>query len=272
MIRPRPYVAVPLALPVLLAAFLLAGCSGGGTSHGADPAQVDSTEVPSVGTCRNLTRADVARPTNASPLVACDDPHNAETYAAGRLPKRFADVKPDDDALSDWVYDRCTVLLEKHLGADQSLLMRSMLSWVWFGPSDRAWEKGARWFRCDLVGGGESGAPYVDLPTNTTNMLRGKNIDDRWMVCARGASVNSTKVPCSEKHAWRAVTTIKLGEPKDSYPGDDTVKTKTRSYCADSVKAWLGYPESYDYGYTWFGEDEWDAGNRRSVCWAKTDK
>ena len=32
------------------------------------------------------------------------------------------------------------------------------------------------------------------------------------------------------------------------------------------------YPVDYDFGYTWFHEAEWEAGNRRSVCWAKTDQ
>ena len=31
------------------------------------------------------------------------------------------------------------------------------------------------------------------------------------------------------------------------------------------------YPVDYDFGYTWFHEAEWEAGNRRSVCWAKTE-
>ena len=44
----------------------------------------------------------------------------------------------------------------------------------------------------------------------------------------------------------------------------------TRDYCSDSVGAWLDYPPEYEFGYTWFHEAEWKAGNRRSVCWAKT--
>ena len=260
-------------LTALAAALLLcSACAAGGSEAGADPAQVDAMTPPATHVCRNLTHADVQRPTNASPLVDCDEPHNAETYAAGTLPSAFKHVEEGNDHLADWVYHTCTARLEKHLGADQSLLMRSMLSWVWFGPSDRAWAKGARWYRCDLVGGGQAGAPYVDLPADTRNLLRGKHLDDRWMVCARGASVNGPKVACSQKHTWRAVTTIKLGEPSSSYPGDAVVRAKTRQYCADSVKAWLGYPDDFDYGYTYFGEDEWDAGNRRSVCWAKTDR
>jgi hypothetical protein len=46
----------------------------------------------------------------------------------------------------------------------------------------------------------------------------------------------------------------------------------TRDYCSDSVGAWLNYPVDYQYGYTWFHEAEWEAGNRRSVCWAKTSE
>ena len=80
------------------------------------------------------------------------------------------------------------------------------------------------------------------------------------------------KVPCTEPHQWRAVTTISLGGANDDYPGDRLVEVKTRDFCSDSVGAWLSYPVDYDFGYTWFHQAEWDAGNRRSVCWAKTDR
>ncbi len=79
-------------------------------------------------------------------------------------------------------------------------------------------------------------------------------------------------MPCSEPHTWRAVTTIKLGEPEDDYPGDRLVEVQTRDYCDKSVAAVLGYPVSYDFAYTWFHEAEWQVGNRRSICWAKTDR
>ncbi len=84
--------------------------------------------------------------------------------------------------------------------------------------------------------------------------------------------LDSKKVPCTEKHDWRAVTAIKLGKPSDPYPGDRLVQVKTRDYCSDWVGAWMNYPVGYEFGYTWFHEAEWRAGNRRSVCWAKTDR
>ena len=225
--------------------------------------------VPEVGACRNLTAADIEATTNATALTDCADPHNAQTYASGRLPARFADASYDDGAVADWAYSTCTSGLERHLGADESLVMRTILTWVWFRPSSSAWSQGARWYRCDLIGG--QAPDYIDLPTSTAGLLRGHAIDDQWLACARGDSVDGgTRVPCSQPHDWRAVSTIKVGEPGDPYPGDDQVKAKTDSYCRDSVSASLGYPDTYDYGYTWFGAQEWAAGNRRSVCWART--
>ena len=68
------------------------------------------------------------------------------------------------------------------------------------------------------------------------------------------------------------MTTIKLGEPEDDYPGDRLVEVQTRDFCDKSVGAVLGYPVTYDFAYTWFHEAEWEVGNRRSICWAKTDR
>jgi hypothetical protein len=95
--------------------------------------------------------------------------------------------------------------------------------------------------------------------------------DDHWMTCARGTDPDhGAKLPCSKQHDWRAVSVIKVGEPGDAYPGDAAVAKKSKDFCASSVAATLGYPTDYDYAYTWFHEAEWKAGNRKSVCWAKT--
>jgi hypothetical protein len=148
--------------------------------------------------------------------------------------------------------------------------MRTILSWAWFRPSHQAWDAGARWYRCDVIGGGDQTRQYVDLPARPQGILLGRP-DDAWMVCAQGATVSgSVKVPCTDQHDWRAVTTIVLGKAADSYPGDSVVQSRTRDFCSKSVGAYLDYPVDYDFGYSWFHRDEWQAGNRRSVCWART--
>ncbi len=274
-VRPRVRALLRPLVPLVVAtatALALAGCDSSAQGSNTDPDQVDAVETPELGACRVLTPDDVARPSNATRTVDCSEDHTAETYAVGELPAEYADASYDDREIGAWAYHTCSTKFQAFLGADESLVMRTVVSWAWFRPSEKAWDDGARWYRCDVVGGGEQSKSYVDLPETAKGLVLGKP-DDRWMVCVDGPSVNgSEKVPCTEQHDWRAVTTIKLGEKGDDYPGDRLVEVKTRDYCSDSVGAWLNYPVTYDFGYTWFHEPEWKAGNRRSVCWAKTEQ
>jgi hypothetical protein len=248
---------------------LLTACAGRSDPN-ADPDQVDSVEAPELGACRMLTPDDVAQPSNAGRTVDCSEKHTAETFAVGPLPESFDDADYDDEAMGEFAYETCSTKFQKFLGGDESLVMRTVVSWAWFRPSEKAWDDGARWYRCDVVGGGEQSKEYTELPETAEGLLNGRP-SDRWMVCVEGESVSEApKIPCSEEHDWRAVTTIKLGEEDDDYPGDREVEVTSRDFCSDSVGAWLNYPVDYEFGYTWFHEAEWEAGNRRSVCWAKT--
>ncbi len=229
-----------------------------------------SVEPPEQGVCRMLTPEDIKATSNDSPAVDCADTHTAETFAVGEFPADVAGEDPDDPALGAHVFEECEKEFGRFLGGNESLVMRATVTWAWFRPSEEAWEKGARWWRCDVVGGGEESTELVELPETAKGILLGIP-DDRWTVCVNGPTVaDSEKIPCSEKHNWRAVTTIVLGDPEDDYPGDRLVEVRTRDFCSASVGAWLNYPVDYDYGYTWFHEAEWEAGNRRSICWART--
>ena len=256
-----------VVVPLMVLALGVSGCVG--SSH-AQPSAADKA-APDLGACRLLSPADVARPSNATAQISCEQPHTAQTYAVGSLPKQFADTSYDDDKLAAFGYQTCASGFIRFTGADESLAMRSILSWAWFRPSKAAWDAGARWYRCDVIGGGDQARSYVDLPSDAKGLLLGRPKDE-WMVCAQGATVSgSVKVPCTEKHDWRAVTTIVLGTRGDDYPGDRIVQLRTRDFCSKSVGAWLDYPVDYDFGYSWFHQAQWDVGNRRSVCWARTD-
>jgi hypothetical protein len=262
---------VVLPTVLLVSAGLLGGCGEETQGSNTDPAQVDSVAAPELGACRVLAPADVAQPSNATRTVDCTEPHTAQTFEVGEFPRSLSDVAVDDPALGEHAYRECTNRFAEFVGGDESLVMRSVVSWAWFGPSEKAWAEGARWFRCDIVGGSERSQEFVDLPEDAEGMLDGR-VKDGWLVCAIGPTVASPRVPCTEPHAWRAVSTIKLGEPEDDYPGDRLVEVRTRDYCDQSVGALLDYPVSYDFAYTWFHEAEWEVGNRRSVCWAKTER
>ncbi|CUR54258.1 conserved hypothetical protein [metagenome] len=262
--------AVRAVVLPLLAVLFLAGCSRDDQGRNIDPSQVDSLTAPDDGACRRLTPADVAMPSNATRTVDCTSAHTAETFAVGDLPPAFEDAAYGDDDLGRFAYRTCSAAFQKFLGADESLAMRTVVSWVWFRPSKPAWTKGARWYRCDVLGGGAQTKTYVDLPATAQGLLATR--PDAWLACVDGPSVTGLKIGCDQPHTWRAVTTIKLGAADDPYPGDRVVESRTSDFCSDSVGAWLNYPVDYDYGYTWFKAGEWSAGNRRSICWARTDQ
>ncbi len=251
---------------VLLAmtAVTLSGCFWSSGDNG-------STTAPDNGACRVLTPTDVSQPSNSTPPEDCSKPHTAQTYAVDSLPAQYDHASYDDADVATYAFRTCTRQFMDFTGADESLSMRTILSWAWFRPSESAWKDGARWFRCDVIGGGAQSDAYLDLPPSARDLLAGRP-KDAWLVCAKGATVDgSEKVPCTEKHDWRAVTTIVLGDASAPYPGDSAVQARTKDFCSKSVGAWLDYPVDYDFGYSWFQEPEWKAGNRRSVCWARTD-
>ena len=230
----------------------------------------DGLATPKVGACRDLSAGDLDRPSNADPVVPCGHHHTAETFAAGTLPAATGSSY-DDKRHGTFAYTECTKRFQEFLGADESLALRVQLSWAWFRPSRKGWDRGARWYRCDLVGGPTGATKLRSLPTEAQGLFA-HELPDPWLTCARGTTVpRSTKVPCSEPHDWRAVATIKVGLPGDAYPGDRIVEVRSRDRCSDWIGAWSHYAADYDFGYTWFHEAEWAAGNRRSICWARTD-
>ncbi len=249
----------------------LSGCTQGNADDGSSTKAEMAT--PELGACRVLSPEDITHASNDTKPVDCARKHTAETFAIGSFPAELTDSEdPDDPKLGAYVYDRCQGKFQQFLGGNESLVLRSTMTWAWFRPDKDAWSAGADWYRCDVVGGGEQSKSFVALPRSAKGVLLGKP-DDRWQVCVDGPSVTgSVKIPCSDKHTWRAVSTIMVGKDADTYPGDRLVEVRTRDFCSGSVGAWLNYPVDYDYGYTWFHEAEWKAGNRRSICWAKTDQ
>lgn len=254
------------------AVLLLAACAEEERpDKGIDPEQVDAVDPPRAGQCRDLAPVDLEQRSNAGRIVDCEDDHTAQTIHVDEFGAGADGLTWDADELGAEVYPVCSEEFNSHVGADESLALRTTLTWAWFGPSEKAWQKGARWYRCDLVGGGSESAKLQQLPAKTKRMLRGRP-QDRWLVCGDGPTVDrSTKVSCDQPHDWRAVTTVVLGKPDDPYPGDEVAKSQSQDFCRSSVGAWLNYPDDYDFGFTWFHEAEWEAGNRRSICWARTE-
>ena len=112
-----------------------------------------------------LAPDDVAEPSNATRTLPCSERHTAETYAVGAFADRFQDAWYRSKELGLFAYHACASAFQEFLRADESLVMRTVLSWAWFRPSEKAWDDGARWYRCDVVGGGDRSKEYVELPS-----------------------------------------------------------------------------------------------------------
>jgi hypothetical protein len=267
---------VPFRLFALAAAAVLTltACTPAESEPDDPPKEEEpvSIERPAVGACRVLEPADIAKASDETEPVPCAKPHTAETFVVGRFADKLADAEYDDPELGAEVYETCQRAYMKFTGADQSLALRTVLSWAWFRPTEEEWDAGARWYRCDVVGGTDKSTELIELPRTAKGVLLGIP-GDRWMACVKGPSVSAVPpVPCTEPHDWRAVTTIVVGKEDEKYPGDRLVEVLSRDYCSDSVGAWMNYPIDYEYAYTWFHRAEWETGNRRSVCWAGTDE
>ena len=150
------------ACVVLLLA--LTGCTGNASSGEEKKPTAASTKAPELGACQLLTPEDINHDSNDSPAVACSEKHTAQTFAVGTFPDAVAAKGVGSSALGAYVFKRCKPAFRKFVGADDSLVLRSTLTWAWFRSSKAAWDAGAHHWRCDVVGGGDKSGTLLSLP------------------------------------------------------------------------------------------------------------
>ncbi len=264
-----------LAAAALLLGVLLSGCDAEDVVPGDDrarDAQPADLAAPEVGLCREVDAATVAAASDDTEPVDCGTAHTAQTFHVGWFDEAATkDTAYDDEGLGEEVARTCAPRFRRFTGATDSLALRTVATWAWWRPSEEAWQAGARWFRCDVVAR-STDAALAALPRTARGLLLGIP-EPRWLVCADGAAVaDAPRVACTEQHTWRAVSAVSIGRKRDPWPGSRVVEVRSRDYCSDWVGAWTNYALDYQYAYTWFGKDDWDSGNRLTVCWARTEE
>jgi hypothetical protein len=117
----------------------------------------------------------------------------------------------DSDAVQRQVASRCRSRLTAHLGGDAETRRLSRLTVVWFTPSLEDSDRGALWFRCDLVAlAGHD--QLARLPRVTQGLLASPAALDRFGTCGTSAPAarGFERVICSARHTWRARATFAL--------------------------------------------------------------
>ena len=221
--------------------------------------------------CYRLPLADLTEPTNRRRPVDCAARHDAQTFHVGTL-----DLVADGHALAvdaDRVVDRldesCDRRLAGYLGGTAEDRRLTRLRAVWFAPTLKQADRGARWFRCDVVAlAGNDRLLRLPAPAELRGVLD-RPAGASYGLCGTTApgEPDFGRVICARPHAWRAVSTIALPRGR-AYPGVGAVRAAGNDRCRDLVGDLVDDPLTFRFGWEWPTREQWRAGQRHGYCWA----
>lgn len=291
--------------PVLAALLLAAGCSedtpspdaagqaGGSTQSrsgeeaGSDAAEAGSSPAdpdaptqaaapppppapPGQG-CYRIPFSDLTEPTSGRDPVDCSDRHDAQTFHVGRLDLVVDGhaLAVDADRVVEGLDGACRRRLARYLGGTAEDRRLTRLRAVWFAPTLGQADRGARWYRCDVVAlAGNDRLLRLPPPARLRGVLD-RPAGASYALCGTTApgEPDFRRVICARPHAWRAVSTIAL--PRDrAYPGVPAVRSAGNDRCRDLVRDLVDDPLSFRFGWEWPTREQWRAGQRHGYCWA----
>ncbi len=284
--------AVPPVVGAVVAAVLVAGCSGGtpasapaassSSSSTGSPSGVSSASpsprprvvppAPKKAACYRLSSAQLTRPTNDSRPVPCSRPYTARTVHVGRLDTVVAghSVAVDSDVVQRQLADTCRRELASYVGGSETTRRLSRLNVAWFSPTLAQSERGADWFRCDVVAFSK-GDGLLDLPRpdRLKGLLSRAGALDTYGLCGTSAPATRgfERVVCGRRHAWRAISTIDLAGGS-RYPGAARVRSAGDTGCKDAARSRAEDTLKFSYGWEWPTAAQWAAGQHFGYCWA----
>jgi hypothetical protein len=139
-----------LVVAVLVAGSACIRTPGDGNLSDDWAAMADATvRVPEAGRCYNgAVLAQNSYPPSWYHPVACDGPHNAETFHVAALPAEVTERPALGDRHYWAAYDACEAQSKKFLGGDWHAARLYLSVFV---PTPPQWDVGARWYACQLA-------------------------------------------------------------------------------------------------------------------------
>jgi hypothetical protein len=272
-----------VCLVAALLPLLLTACSGsGGPEAGPSPTPTTAASspvaeeprtaepppAPAEDACYRLRYDDAVAATVGRRPVPCREDHTSQTYLVGRLDLVVGGhlVAVDSDRVRDQVSTTCPGALGSFLGGSPEQQRLTMLRSVWFTPTVPESDRGAAWFRCDVVALARGGE-LATLGGDVRGVLATEEGRDRFGMCgtAEPGTEGFQRVICSARHSWRAVSTVPF-EAGD-YPGEEQVRTAGEDPCQDAGRAAADDPLNFRWGYEWPSRDQWRSGHTYGLCW-----
>jgi hypothetical protein len=291
--RPRP---LPAALLLaVLAALLLAGCSGGtgasggpsasssgsarasaaaGSSSASSPASSSAPAVPPAprqAACYRLSTTQLTRPTNASRPVSCGGPHTAQTIYVGTLDTVVDGhaVAVDSATVQRQLSSTCPRKLQEYVGGSTDARRLSRFNVVWYSPTLDQSDQGADWFRCDVIAfAGQDRLASLPGPGRLRGVLNSAKALSTYGLCGNAApgARGFQRVICGRRHSWQAIATIGIAGGT-RYPGAAAVRKAGDSACKDRARSRSGNTLKFRYGWEWPTRDQWSRGQHYGFCW-----
>lgn len=261
--------ATTVRLSCALSALVLAGaCS----SSGAPAADLGlGPGLPKTGDCRVLTAADIDPTSNTTPVVPCSKPHTSVTIEVGGFrPAQVTDRNLTDGTLGNLALQRCTAAWKRVVGGTTMTQHTSLLGVAYYLPTQTQLSNGARWYRCDVVLGGQDGLPLQPLPAHVDGVLDGPNVPESVQACRTTPDFTSGHaVPCAQQHVLRAVGTFAL--PDGAYPGKAALNAASAKGCTAVINHWLHGRDNGGDAYQWPDEVGWTLlHDHTATCWTVT--
>lgn len=221
--------------------------------------------------CYRIPFSDLAEPTHGRAPVDCSARHDAQTFHVGTLDLVLDGhaLAVDADRVVERVEESCDRRLASYLGGTAEDRRLTRLHAVWFAPTLDQADRGARWYRCDVVAlAGNDRLLRLPPPRKLRGVLD-RPAGASYGLCGTTApgDPDFSRVICARPHAWRAVSTIALPRGRD-YPGVAAVRSAGDDRCRDLVRDLVDDPLSFRFGWEWPTRDQWRAGQRHGYCWA----
>lgn len=229
--------------------------------------------APKPAECRNLSFSDTSSFSNATRTSPCTDPHTSYTLAVRQLPAAvaFKGVQIQNESVQSAAAQECRSAFVTFIGGDAETRALARLTVTYFLPSQKGFDLGAHWVRCDVVAL-QSAKSLADLPRTLSGLLDSGGALDRYGVCSRGdpGAPAAALVMCTQTHSYRAVAALRLGGDQAPYPGKGATLDAGKQRCQDLIAKQLHVSGGFTYGWTYPSTDDWAAGQRFGYCWNET--